>query len=68
MAIWYIFPRFGTLFQEKSGNPASELRGSEDACSHCAQNRESLSRWKALNGFGMEGQEWLDRRVGKTAG
>jgi hypothetical protein len=21
--IWYIFPRFGTLYQEKSGNPAS---------------------------------------------
>jgi hypothetical protein len=21
MAIWYIFPRFGTLYQEKSGNP-----------------------------------------------
>jgi hypothetical protein len=21
MAIWYIFPRFGFLYQEKSGNP-----------------------------------------------
>jgi hypothetical protein len=24
MAIWYIFPRFGKLCQDKSGNPASE--------------------------------------------
>jgi hypothetical protein len=23
MAIWYIFPRFGILEQEKSGNPAN---------------------------------------------
>jgi hypothetical protein len=23
MAIWYIFPRFGMLYQEKSCNPAS---------------------------------------------
>jgi hypothetical protein len=22
VVIWYIFPRFGTLYQEKSGNPA----------------------------------------------
>jgi hypothetical protein len=22
---WYIFPRFGTLYQEKSGNPAQNL-------------------------------------------
>jgi hypothetical protein len=22
MVIWYIFPRFGKLYQEKSGNPA----------------------------------------------
>jgi hypothetical protein len=26
MAIWYIFFRFGVLYQEKSGNPASEGR------------------------------------------
>jgi hypothetical protein len=24
MAIWYIFPRFGNLDQEKSGNPGSD--------------------------------------------
>jgi hypothetical protein len=24
VVIWYIFPRFGTLYQEKSGNPAVE--------------------------------------------
>jgi hypothetical protein len=24
MAIWYIFPCFGMLYQEKSGNPAQE--------------------------------------------
>jgi hypothetical protein len=23
VVIWYIFPRFGVLFQEKSGNPGS---------------------------------------------
>jgi hypothetical protein len=23
LAIWYVFPRFGTLCQEKSGNPGS---------------------------------------------
>jgi hypothetical protein len=23
MVIWYIFPRFGMLYREKSGNPAS---------------------------------------------
>jgi hypothetical protein len=22
---WYIFPRFGTLYQEKSGNPAQRI-------------------------------------------
>jgi hypothetical protein len=26
MVIWYIFPRFGLLYQEKSGNPASDSR------------------------------------------
>jgi hypothetical protein len=25
MAIWYIFIRFGILYQEKSGNPGDEL-------------------------------------------
>jgi hypothetical protein len=25
MASWYIFPRFGLLYQEKSGNPALRL-------------------------------------------
>jgi hypothetical protein len=24
VVIWYIFPRFGILYQEKSGNPAAE--------------------------------------------
>jgi hypothetical protein len=24
LAIWYIFPRFGVLYQEKSGNPGCE--------------------------------------------
>jgi hypothetical protein len=24
LVIWYIFPRFGTLCKEKSGNPGSE--------------------------------------------
>jgi hypothetical protein len=24
VVIWYIFPRFGILYQEKSGNPAVE--------------------------------------------
>jgi hypothetical protein len=24
VVIWYIFPRFGILYQEKSGNPAGE--------------------------------------------
>jgi hypothetical protein len=23
MVIWYVFPRFGMLYQEKSGNPAT---------------------------------------------
>jgi hypothetical protein len=23
VVIWYIFPRFGKLYQQKSGNPAS---------------------------------------------
>jgi hypothetical protein len=25
VAIWYIFPRFGNLHQEKSGNPAIQV-------------------------------------------
>jgi hypothetical protein len=25
MVIWYIFPRFGILYQEKSGNPAARI-------------------------------------------
>jgi hypothetical protein len=28
VVIWYIFTRFGKLRQEKSGNPASDLRES----------------------------------------
>jgi hypothetical protein len=27
MVIWYIFPRFGMLYQEKSGNPGPRPRG-----------------------------------------
>jgi hypothetical protein len=27
VVIWYIFPHFGILHQEKSGNPAAEGRG-----------------------------------------
>jgi hypothetical protein len=26
MAIWYIFPRFGMLYHEKSGNPGQETK------------------------------------------
>jgi hypothetical protein len=26
MDFWYIFPRFGILYQEKSGNPASQIK------------------------------------------
>jgi hypothetical protein len=29
VVIWYIFPRFGTLYQEKSGSPAPNF--------HCSQ-------------------------------
>jgi hypothetical protein len=25
VALWYIFPRFGTLCQEKSGNPGRRI-------------------------------------------
>jgi hypothetical protein len=25
VVIWYIFPRFGILYEEKSGNPAGDL-------------------------------------------
>jgi hypothetical protein len=25
VVIWYIFPRFGMLYQEKSGNPAADV-------------------------------------------
>jgi hypothetical protein len=25
MDVWYIFPRFGVLYQEKSGNPDFEI-------------------------------------------
>jgi hypothetical protein len=38
MVIWYIFPRFGMLYQEKSGNP--EGGGYEimvDDCAACPQ-------------------------------
>jgi hypothetical protein len=28
VVIWYIFPRFGILDQEKSGNPVPETKGS----------------------------------------
>jgi hypothetical protein len=30
VVIWYIFPRFGILYQEKSGNPDLELGGLDD--------------------------------------
>jgi hypothetical protein len=30
VAIWYIFPRFGMLCQEKSGNPGRHQRASTD--------------------------------------
>jgi hypothetical protein len=29
MVVWYIFPRFGMLYQEKSGNPALPFTASE---------------------------------------
>jgi hypothetical protein len=39
--IWYIFPHFGTLHSEKSGNPDSE------AINNFAK-KSSKSRWKKL--------------------
>jgi hypothetical protein len=31
--IWYIFPRFGMLYREKSGNLGASVRGCRDATS-----------------------------------
>jgi K+-transporting ATPase A subunit len=31
MLIWYIFPRFGMLYQEKSGNPALQSVSREES-------------------------------------
>jgi hypothetical protein len=30
MVIWYIFPRFGLLYQEKSGNPGAGQEEEEE--------------------------------------
>jgi hypothetical protein len=42
VVIWYIFPRFGILCQEKSGNPA----------------RRGVSREKIINNFGLVDFFW----------
>jgi hypothetical protein len=34
MAIWSIFPRFGMLYQEKSGNPAHTLMSTASVNEH----------------------------------
>jgi hypothetical protein len=42
--IWYIFPRFGILFQEKSGNPEGEAeKGRADLYSRCVASRYRVS-------------------------
>jgi hypothetical protein len=39
--IWYIFPCFGTFYQEKSGNPASTF----------CQTRREAKQWSEKNGL-----------------
>jgi hypothetical protein len=36
LEIWYIFPRFGILFQEKYGNPDCKQTRSENFCFNLA--------------------------------
>jgi hypothetical protein len=36
MVIWYIFPRFGKLHQEKSGNPGAGIDIQEKICCSCS--------------------------------
>jgi hypothetical protein len=33
VGMWYIFPRFGILYQEKSGNPVDEEEKRRGSCS-----------------------------------
>jgi hypothetical protein len=39
VVIWYIFPRFGILYQEKSGNPAGLRKSGRHKLTHsCEKN------------------------------
>jgi hypothetical protein len=44
VAIWYIFPCFGTLCREKSGNPVSVCRRRKQIFTFDKQNR----KWKIV--------------------
>jgi hypothetical protein len=39
MVIWYIFARFGMLYQEKSGNPAQYLDSSFSNENYCSSKQ-----------------------------
>jgi hypothetical protein len=48
VVIWYIFPRFGTLCHEKSGNPALACNDVTSQIALRAAERESRSERKKL--------------------
>jgi hypothetical protein len=41
MVSWYIFPHFGMLYQEKSGNPDVSSRQEESTVSQTAKSRQN---------------------------
>jgi hypothetical protein len=47
MVIWYIFPRFGMLYHEKSGNPALQDRH-VDLCGRVLNSVEGFEKPEAL--------------------
>jgi hypothetical protein len=55
VAIWYIFPRFGMLYQEKSGNPEAKQRNS--------QTLMSRFRLAEHGNYTVTTVEWKDVRM-----
>jgi hypothetical protein len=55
VVIWYIFPRFGMLYQEKSGNPGKKLKKklSDKTCSDLGSQHPTdvinLKRWHQIS-------------------
>jgi hypothetical protein len=62
VAIWYIFPRFGVLYQEKSGNP--DLQLFQSVVLSCFENKYIWNEWIGDNGGRAEGEKCGEEKRG----